>query len=100
MRKLSAAAGVISACLLWYSVAPARADDGVAPESRWHEDVLELRLNGVESGDPVIALRDDGGGLWLAEQDFVRLRVRLPHAPPRIVHGQRYFPLSAIPGTP
>jgi hypothetical protein len=47
MRKLAAAAGLISACLLGSSTAPVWAEDTAAPETGWHEAVLELRVNGV-----------------------------------------------------
>jgi len=60
--------------------------------------VLELRVNGVPSGQDVVALRDAAGGLWLAESDFARLRLRLPPSAPHMANGRRFFSLAAIPG--
>jgi outer membrane usher protein len=88
----------ICAVLLWCCAAAASADDAGGPDSDWRPTVLELRVNGVLSGQDVVALRDAGGGLWLAESDFVRLRLKLPSAPPHVADGRRYYPVAAISG--
>lgn len=50
----------------------------------------------------MILLRDSEGALWLAEDDLVALRLRLPERSAtgrfRTYHGRRYYPLTAIPG--
>ncbi|HXY97171.1 MAG TPA: fimbria/pilus outer membrane usher protein [Steroidobacteraceae bacterium] len=84
--------------LLGCCAAAARADDIGAPDPDWRAAVLELRINGVPSGQDVVALRDATGGLWLAESDFVRLRLKLPPGAPHLANGRRYFPVSAIAG--
>lgn len=86
--------------LLMCCAAAARADDvGGGPAPDWREAVLELRVNGVVAHpDIVVALRDSAGGLWLAESDFARLRLRLPQVAPHVADGKRYFPVGAIPG--
>jgi outer membrane usher protein len=76
----------------------ARADDAGTLEPGWSECVLELTVNGVVSGADFVVLRDAAGGLWLADADFTRLRLRMPHVTPRLTQGRRYFPLAAIPG--
>jgi outer membrane usher protein len=76
----------------------ARADDASIREPGWSESVLELTVNGVVSGGDFVVLRDAGGGLWLAEADFTRLRLRMPHVTPRLTQDRRYFPMAAIPG--
>ena len=85
--------------LLMACAAAASADDaGGVADSGWREAVLELRLNGVLARpDIVVALRDSGGGLWLAESDFARLRLKLPQVPPHVTDGKRYFPIAALP---
>jgi outer membrane usher protein len=90
----------ICAVLLMCCAAAAQADDaGVSPEPDWREAVLELRINGVVAHpDIVVALRDAGGALWLAEGDFARLRLRRPPVPPHVADGKRYYPVAAIPG--
>jgi outer membrane usher protein len=98
MRKLTRSASGICAVLLWCCMAAASADDAGGPDNDWRATVLELRVNGVLSGQDVVALRDAGGGLWLAESDFVRLRLRLPAVPPHVADGKRYYPVSAIAG--
>ena len=75
------------------------ADDAGAMDPGWRESVLELTVNGADAGDNFIVLRDAGGGLWLAEADFTRLRLHVPRATPHITDGRRYFPLAAITGT-
>ena len=100
MARAPAAGGVIIALLLSCGASATLADaGGGTTATKWREAVLELRLNGVAAGEGVIALRDDAGGLWLGEQDFARLRLRVPPGTPHVVQGQRYFPLAAIPGT-
>ena len=79
-------------------MATASADDAGGADTDWRPTVLELRVNGVVSGQDVVALRDAGGGLWLAESDFVRLRLRLPAATPHVADGKRYFPVAGIAG--
>ena len=98
MRSVHRAVAGICALLLWCGLIAARADEADGMDADYRESVLELRVNGVlESGD-IIALRDARGGLWLAEADFARLRLRVPHATPRLKQGRRYFALAAIPG--
>ncbi|HEV2227582.1 MAG TPA: fimbria/pilus outer membrane usher protein [Steroidobacteraceae bacterium] len=99
MERLHWSLAAICAVLLWCCMAAARADDaGSGPDTDWRPTVLELRVNGVLSGQDAVALRDAGGGLWLSESDFVRLRLRLPAAPPHVADGKRYYPVAAIPG--
>lgn len=96
-RVLSTAAGICVA-LLVLCCAPARADDAGNMDSGWSESVLELRLNGVRTLEDVVALRDASGGLWLAEADLRRLRLRLPDVAPHVTDGRRYLPVSGIRG--
>ncbi len=84
--------------LLLCCAAAAGADDAGTPDPDWRQSVLELRVNGVLSGEDVVTLRDAGGGLWLAESDFARLRLKLPSVPPHVADGKRYYPVAAIPG--
>src|SRR5215472_9418496 len=100
MGKWLRSAPGICAVLLMCAAAGASADDaGGGPDPEWREAVLELRVNGVVAGSfIVVGLRDSGGGLWLAESDFARLRLRLPPGPPHVADGKRYFPVDAIPG--
>jgi len=93
-RSLSGFCAVLLACC----AVAARADDIGAPDPDWRASVLELRINGVPSGQDVVALRDAAGGLWLAESDFARLRLKLPPAAPHLANGRRFFPVSAIAG--
>src|SRR5579862_3664018 len=98
MARLHRSTSGICAVLLWCCMATASADDAGGPDSDWRPTVLELRVNGVVSGQDVVALRDAGGGLWLAESDFVRLRLRLPAATAHVADGKRYFPVAGIAG--
>ena len=98
MGKLHRSASGTCAVLLWFLAAAAHADDVGTPDADWRRSVLELRVNGVLSGEDVVALRDSGGGLWLAESDFERLRLKLPAAQAHVADGKRYYPLAAISG--
>src|SRR5579863_5651909 len=100
MRNVHRTAPAICATLLALCCATAaRADDDRTMDPGWRESVLELTVNGVAAGDNFVVLRDAGGGLWLAESDFARLRLHVPRVRPRTADGRRYFPLAAISGT-
>jgi outer membrane usher protein len=100
MRNVLRTAPAICATLLALCCATAAwADDAGAVDPGWRESVLELTINGTVAGDNFVVLRDAGGGLWVAEADFTRLRLHVPRATPHITDGRRYFPLAAIAGT-
>lgn len=99
MERVHRSASGIGALLLMCCAAAANADDVGGPPPEWREEVLELRINGVLSHPDVVAVRDSGGGLWLAESDLVRLRLRVPLVPPHTADGKRFFPVAAIPET-
>lgn len=102
MRRASSTAAGICVALLVLCCAlacpAARADDAGNMDPGWSQAVLELHINGVRSSEDVVTLRDASGGLWLAETDFRRLRLRVPHVAPHMTDGQRYFPVAAIRG--
>src|SRR5215831_8201342 len=98
MQRVHRTASGICAMLLWCFASAASADGADGLEPGWRESVLELRVNGVLASGDVVALRDASGGLWLAEEDLARLRLRVPRVNPHPSQGRRYFPLSAIPG--
>ncbi|MGB6605852.1 MAG: fimbria/pilus outer membrane usher protein [Steroidobacteraceae bacterium] len=100
-RATSTAAGICVALLALcfaLSCPAARADDAGNLDPGWSQSVLELRINGVRSSEDVVALRDASGGLWLAEADFTRLRLRLPHVAPHVTDGRSYLPVAGIRG--
>jgi outer membrane usher protein len=96
---LCSAPGICAALLALCCTTAAWADDAATLDPGWRESVLELTVNGVVSGEDFVVLRDAGGGLWLAEADFRRLRLHVPHVSPRVADGRRYFPLAADAGT-
>jgi outer membrane usher protein len=69
-----------------------------APAESLKEAVLEISVNQRAEQETLVVLRDSGNGLWLEEQDFAKLRLRLPPAAPRNIEGRRYYPLNAIAG--
>jgi outer membrane usher protein len=97
-RAPRTAAGVCALLAALCCATGVRADDAGNMDSGWHAAVLELRLNSVRAPHEVIALRDPGGGLWLSESDFIRLRLHPPRADVHVTDGQRYFPVTAIAG--
>ncbi len=96
MGPIHRRAAAICALVLMCSAAAARADDFGGPPPDWRTTVLELRINGVLTHPDVVALRDAGGALWLADSDFARLRLRLPQAAPHLADGRRYYPVGAL----
>lgn len=84
--------------LLWCCATGALAENGGAHDPGWQQCVLQLRVNGAESAEDHVVLRDARGALWLAEDDFDRLRLRVPHVSAHIASGRRFLPIAAIPG--
>lgn len=60
--------------------------------------VLEVTVNGEEQDEPIVALRDGKGGVFIAASDLARWRLRLPDAAPATYQAERYYPLSAFKG--
>ncbi len=66
--------------------------------SGWVEAVLAVTVNREPQGEPIIALRDPAGRVFVAAADLGRWRLRSPDVAPTILHGERYYPLAAIGG--
>jgi outer membrane usher protein len=62
------------------------------------EAVLEVSVNMQKPTQMIVLLKDENGQLWVQESDFAALRLRLPDGTPRLVAGQRYYPLQTVPG--
>jgi len=60
--------------------------------------VLKVAINQDEQDEPIIALRDAAGQVFVAAADLARWRLRLPDAAPTIYQGERYYPLAAFNG--
>lgn len=69
-----------------------------APNRDLVEAVLEVALSAEGPGETMIVLRGPDGALLIDEEDFARLRLRLPRTAPENHEGHRYFALSAIKG--
>ncbi len=59
---------------------------------------MEVNVNDQPSTEMLIVLRDEAHGLWIDEQDLMRMRLRVPQVTPQLYEGRRYFPVSALPG--
>jgi outer membrane usher protein len=62
------------------------------------EAVLEVTLSADEPGEMIVVLRGPEGQLYLDEQDFARLRLRVPQTAPYMYEGRRYFDPKGIRG--
>jgi outer membrane usher protein len=64
------------------------------------EAVMEVALSGdgAEPGETMIVLRGPDGVVFLDEEAFARLRLRLPRTAPENHEGHRYYAPSAIKG--
>jgi outer membrane usher protein len=85
-------------CILGWLLCGAGEASYAAPSEDRVEAVLEVALSADGPGEAMIVLRGPDGGLFLSEEDFNRLRLRLPAAAPENHEGRRYYPLSAIKG--
>jgi outer membrane usher protein len=62
------------------------------------EAVLEVTLSADEPGEMIVVLRGPEGRLYLDEQDFARLRLRVPQTAPYMYEGRRFFDPKSIRG--
>ena len=77
--------------------APARGD--APPEDApGEEEIVELRLNGQETGATLLVRRDAAGALFLRAEDFAALRLRPPQVATVLVDGIAYFRIDASMG--
>jgi outer membrane usher protein len=81
--------------LIAYAARPAAA---VATAGAWLESVLEVSLSSDARGETVVVLRDPHGVIYLEEEDFLRLRLRLPPQAAHEQDGRRYYAPTGITG--
>jgi len=62
------------------------------------EEIVELRINGQETGAALLVRRDADGALLLRAEDFAGLRLRPPQVPTVLVDGIAYFRVDASMG--
>ena len=60
--------------------------------------ILEVTVNREEQDEPIVALRDGKGAVFVAAADLARWRLQLPDAAPIVFQAERYYPLSAFNG--
>jgi outer membrane usher protein FimD/PapC len=77
--------------------APARGDTP-PDEAPGEEQIVELRLNGQETGATLLVRRDASGVLFLRAEDFAALRLRPPQVATVLVDGIAYFRIDASLG--
>jgi len=68
------------------------------PAEDLKEAVLEVTLDAEAPGETMVVLRGDGGRLYLLDEDFAKLRLRLPTTQPTLYEGRRYYSPAAIRG--
>jgi outer membrane usher protein len=73
--------------------APARGDSPPGDE-----EIVELRINGQETGATFLVRRDAGGALLLRAEDFAALRLQPPQVATVLVDGTAYFRVDASMG--
>lgn len=71
---------------------------GAAPPPGFVLAVLEVTLNSEQQDEPIIALRDAAGRVFVAAADLARWRLRLPDTAPTMYQAERYYPLAAFNG--
>lgn len=78
--------------------AAAFADAGAAGAPALEEALLDVSVNGVPSGEPLLLARGPDGRLYATAAAFGRWRLRLPAAAPVLHGGEAWYPLDAVPG--
>src|SRR6185369_5228366 len=76
---------------------PARADDAAAPPG-FAVAVLVVTLNRQPQREPIVALRDARGAVFVGATDFAQWRLRIPDSTALVHLGERYYPIAARPG--
>ena len=76
---------------------PARADDAAAPPG-FAVAVLVVTLNRQPQREPIVALRDARGAVFVGATDFAQWRLRIPDSTALVHLGERYYPIAALPG--
>ena len=71
---------------------------GDVPPPGFTVAILAVTINLEEQDEPVVALRDAAGRVFVAAADLARWRLRPPDAAPTLYQAERYYPLAAYPG--
>jgi outer membrane usher protein len=71
---------------------------GAIPPPGFVLAILAVTVNREEQDEPIIALRDAAGRVFVAAADLARWRLRLPDAAPTMYQAERYYPLAAFNG--
>jgi outer membrane usher protein len=77
---------------------PGTAPSNAAQASGFVETILGVTVNRQQEDEPIIALRDSAGRVFINAADLTRWRLRLPDIAPTIFQGERYYPLAAFAG--
>jgi outer membrane usher protein len=80
----------------WACLPAFPAPDEMIP--RFRETALEIELNTLAGGPVLVLLRDEGGDVWVSEQDLRAMRMIVPRSAPRLYQSGRYFRLGDIDG--
>ena len=68
------------------------------PPAGYTAAILMVTVNREAQDEPIVALRDEAGRVLVAASDLVRWRVRVPEVETIAFGGERYLPLTALPG--
>lgn len=69
-----------------------------APEGELREAVMSITVNTQTQNEMLVVLRDGTGAVWIASDDFEKLRILRPAGVSRDYLEKEYLPLSAIGG--
>ena len=86
--------------IMFATIAKAAEPGGVpsdaAQGSSFVETILAVAVNRQQQDEPIIALRDRAGRVFVNATDLIRWRLRLPDGAPTMFRGERYYPLAAF----
>src|SRR5438093_132198 len=77
---------------------PGAAPSSAAQTSSFVETILGVTVNRQQEDEPIIALRDSAGRVFINAADLTRWRLRLPDMAPTMFQGERYYALAEFAG--
>jgi len=81
------------------AVLPARANEvAFSAPPGFAVAVLAVTLNRQAQREPIVALRDARGAVFVAAADLAQWRLRMPDAVAVVHLGESFYPLTALPG--
>jgi outer membrane usher protein len=80
------------------AAAPETGATAGAATSALEPTLLEVSVNGQESGEPTMLQRDSAGGIYATQEQLRDWRIRLPSTAPITIEGESWYRIDNDPG--